>query len=132
MLTTAAREAGATAFRVGIIPDDARTLMNALEDQLIRADLVLTSGGVSVGAGDVNGAVAEPVGLDDSHQPRIGTPPEQPDIVLDRGQVHGQPRAFPKRLATSDRERGHASPCRSPKPRRTHARAGPKIVMTRG
>jgi molybdopterin molybdotransferase len=53
MLTTAAREAGATAFRVGIIPDDARTLMNALEDQLIRADLVLTSGGVSVGAYDV-------------------------------------------------------------------------------
>ncbi len=53
MLTTAAREAGALAFRVGIIPDDARTLMNALEDQLIRADLVLTSGGVSVGAYDV-------------------------------------------------------------------------------
>ena len=27
--------------------------MNAIEDQLIRADLVLTSGGVSVGAYDV-------------------------------------------------------------------------------
>ena len=46
-------EAGATAFRVGIVPDDSRTLMNAIEDQLIRADLVLTSGGVSVGANDV-------------------------------------------------------------------------------
>ncbi|HVD26939.1 MAG TPA: gephyrin-like molybdotransferase Glp, partial [Mycobacteriales bacterium] len=53
ILTTAAREAGATAFRVGIVPDDSRTLMNAIEDQLIRADLVLTSGGVSVGAYDV-------------------------------------------------------------------------------
>ena len=53
ILTTAAREAGATAFRVGIVPDDARTLMNTIEDQLIRADLVLTSGGVSVGAYDV-------------------------------------------------------------------------------
>ena len=53
MLTTAAREAGATAFRVGIVPDDARSLMDAIEDQLIRADLVLTSGGVSVGAYDV-------------------------------------------------------------------------------
>ena len=53
ILTTAAREAGATAFRVGIVPDDSRSLMNTIEDQLIRADLVLTSGGVSVGAYDV-------------------------------------------------------------------------------
>jgi molybdopterin molybdotransferase len=53
ILTTAAREAGATAFRIGIVPDDARSLMNTIEDQLIRADLVLTSGGVSVGAYDV-------------------------------------------------------------------------------
>jgi molybdopterin molybdotransferase len=53
ILTTAAREAGALAFRVGIVPDDDRSLMNAIEDQLIRADLVLTSGGVSVGAYDV-------------------------------------------------------------------------------
>jgi len=53
ILTTACREAGAVAFRVGIVPDDDRSLMNAIEDQLIRADLVLTSGGVSVGAYDV-------------------------------------------------------------------------------
>jgi molybdopterin molybdotransferase len=53
ILTTAAREAGALAFRVGIVPDDDRSLMNTIEDQLIRADLVLTSGGVSVGAYDV-------------------------------------------------------------------------------
>jgi molybdopterin molybdotransferase len=53
ILTTAAREAGALAFRGGIVPDDDRSLMNAIEDQLIRADLVLTSGGVSVGAYDV-------------------------------------------------------------------------------
>jgi len=53
ILTTAAREAGATVFRVGIVPDEQRKLMNAIEDQLIRADLVLTSGGVSVGAYDI-------------------------------------------------------------------------------
>jgi molybdopterin molybdotransferase len=53
ILTTAAREAGALAFRVGIVPDDPKRLMDAIEDQLIRADLVLTSGGVSVGAYDV-------------------------------------------------------------------------------
>lgn len=53
ILTTAAREAGALGFRVGLVPDEPRRLMDAIEDQLIRADLVLTSGGVSVGAYDV-------------------------------------------------------------------------------
>ena len=53
LLTAAAGEAGAIAFRVGIVPDDPRVLIDTLEDQLIRADLVVTSGGVSVGAYDV-------------------------------------------------------------------------------
>jgi molybdopterin molybdotransferase len=52
-LTTACIEAGAIAYRVGIIPDDGRRLLEALEDQLVRADLLVTSGGVSVGAYDV-------------------------------------------------------------------------------
>lgn len=52
-VAAAAREAGAIAYRVGIVPDDGRELMNVLEDQLIRADLVVTSGGVSAGAYDV-------------------------------------------------------------------------------
>jgi molybdopterin molybdotransferase len=53
LITAAAREAGAIAFRVGIVPDDPRTLVDTLEDQLIRADVVVTTGGVSVGAYDV-------------------------------------------------------------------------------
>ena len=53
MLTTAAREAGAIAYRVGIVPDEPRRLLERIEDQLIRADVVVTSGGVSVGAYDV-------------------------------------------------------------------------------
>jgi molybdopterin molybdotransferase len=53
LLTAAALEAGAIAFQVGIVPDDPRVLIDTLEDQLIRADLVVTSGGVSVGAYDV-------------------------------------------------------------------------------
>jgi len=53
LLTLAAREAGAVAYRVGIVPDDPRQLLDTLEDQLIRADVVVTSGGVSVGAYDV-------------------------------------------------------------------------------
>lgn len=52
-LTAAAREAGADSYRVGIVPDDPRALLETLEDQLIRADVVVTSGGVSVGAHDV-------------------------------------------------------------------------------
>ncbi|MFI0907225.1 gephyrin-like molybdotransferase Glp [Streptomyces sioyaensis] len=52
-LTAAARAAGALAYRVGAVADDAQTLRSTLEDQLIRADLLVTSGGVSVGAYDV-------------------------------------------------------------------------------
>jgi molybdopterin molybdotransferase len=52
-LTAAAIEAGAIAYRVGIVPDDPRQLADTLEDQLVRADMLVTSGGVSVGAYDV-------------------------------------------------------------------------------
>jgi molybdopterin molybdotransferase len=52
-LTAAAIEAGAIAYRVGIVPDDPRRLADTLEDQLVRADVLVTSGGVSVGAYDV-------------------------------------------------------------------------------
>jgi molybdopterin molybdotransferase len=53
MLTAACREAGAIAYRVGLVPDDPTLLLETLEDHLIRADLLLTTGGVSVGAYDV-------------------------------------------------------------------------------
>jgi molybdopterin molybdotransferase len=46
LLAGAAQEAGATAYRVGVVPDDPRRLLDALEDQLIRADVLVTSGGV--------------------------------------------------------------------------------------
>ncbi|MCQ4208712.1 molybdotransferase-like divisome protein Glp [Streptomyces longispororuber] len=52
-LTAAARDAGAIAYRVGAVSDDAETLRSTIEDQLIRADLIVTTGGVSVGAYDV-------------------------------------------------------------------------------
>lgn len=52
-LTAAARDAGAIAYRAGAVADDAATLRDAIEDQLIRADAIVTSGGVSVGAYDV-------------------------------------------------------------------------------
>ncbi|GHE24296.1 molybdotransferase-like divisome protein Glp [Streptomyces thermodiastaticus] len=52
-LAAAARDAGALAYRVGAVADDADTLRSVVEDQLVRADLLVTSGGVSVGAYDV-------------------------------------------------------------------------------
>jgi molybdopterin molybdotransferase len=53
LLAAAARAAGATAYRVGIVPDEPRAFTEALSDQLVRADLVVTSGGVSEGDYDV-------------------------------------------------------------------------------
>ncbi|HEY0871481.1 MAG TPA: gephyrin-like molybdotransferase Glp [Acidothermaceae bacterium] len=61
-LTSAAREAGAIAYRVGIVPDDPTKLMAIIEDQLVRADLVVTTGGVSAGAYDTVKAVLSRLG----------------------------------------------------------------------
>ncbi len=52
-LAAAATELGALARHVGIVADDAREVTAMLEDQLSRADLLITSGGVSAGAYDV-------------------------------------------------------------------------------
>ncbi|GGZ00603.1 molybdopterin molybdenumtransferase MoeA [Streptomyces nitrosporeus] len=52
-LTAAARDAGAIAYRVPAVADDAESLRATIEDQLIRADILVTTGGVSVGAYDV-------------------------------------------------------------------------------
>jgi molybdopterin molybdotransferase len=53
MLAAAARSAGAIAYRVGIVSDDPQEFSDALSDQLVRADMVVTSGGVSKGTYDV-------------------------------------------------------------------------------
>lgn len=64
-LTAAARDAGAIAYRVGAVSDDAETLRATIEDQLIRADIVVTTGGVSVGAYDVVKEALSSVGDED-------------------------------------------------------------------
>ncbi|MFL6022404.1 MAG: gephyrin-like molybdotransferase Glp, partial [Marmoricola sp.] len=53
LLAAAARNAGAIAYRVTATPDDPETFVEALSDQLVRADVVVTSGGVSKGTHDV-------------------------------------------------------------------------------
>ena len=61
-IAAAVQEAGAIAYRVGPLPDDASTLLAALEDQLVRADLIVTTGGVSAGAYDTVKAVLSRLG----------------------------------------------------------------------
>jgi molybdopterin molybdotransferase len=53
LVAAAARDAGAEAYRVGIVPDDHARLLDVLESQLLRADLLVTTGGVSMGAFDI-------------------------------------------------------------------------------
>lgn len=53
LLTSAARDAGADARRVGIVPDDHSLLLDTLETNLLRSDILITTGGVSKGAFDV-------------------------------------------------------------------------------
>jgi molybdopterin molybdotransferase len=53
LLAAAARDGGAEVYRAGIVPDDKRRLLDLLDAQLARADLLVTSGGVSMGAYDV-------------------------------------------------------------------------------
>jgi molybdopterin molybdotransferase len=53
LISAAAKDAGADARRTGIVPDDHAKLLDVLETQLLRADLLVTTGGVSTGAFDV-------------------------------------------------------------------------------
>jgi len=49
MIVAAAREAGCLAYRQAIVPDHPEQVLRAIEDQLGRADLIVTTGGVSMG-----------------------------------------------------------------------------------
>jgi molybdopterin molybdotransferase len=65
LLVAACREAGADAYRVGPIVDDEAQFLEAVEDQLHRCDLILTSGGVSMGAYDTVKTVLSRLGTVD-------------------------------------------------------------------
>lgn len=62
LIAASARAAGAIPYRVGIVSDDPDEFAEALSDQLVRADIVVTSGGVSKGAYDVVKAVLKDSG----------------------------------------------------------------------
>jgi molybdopterin molybdotransferase len=62
MLTAAVRALDCIPFRVGCVRDDARTLLSVIQSQLVRADVVITTGGVSMGAYDTVKEVLSRVG----------------------------------------------------------------------
>ncbi len=51
-LSTAIADAGGQTYRVASVPDERQILRETIEDQLVRADLILTTGGISYGSGD--------------------------------------------------------------------------------
>ena len=63
MIAAAAREAGCLAYRHAIVRDNPEDVLPAIEDQLGRADVLVTSGGVSMGGEhDVVKAALEQLG----------------------------------------------------------------------
>lgn len=61
-LEAAVRDTGATPVRVGVVTDDRAVLSEALEDQLVRADVVVTTGGLSESQHDTLADVLAPLG----------------------------------------------------------------------
>jgi len=65
LLAAAAKAAGAQVYRVGQVIDDRNSLKRLIADQLLRADLILTTGGVSQGDFDIVKAVMPEMGACD-------------------------------------------------------------------
>lgn len=61
-LRTAVRDVGAVAIQVHPVTDSNAELREALEDQLVRADVIITTGGLSEGEGDTLRDVLSPLG----------------------------------------------------------------------
>ena len=61
-MASAVADAGGRAFRVAAVPDELSALAETIEDQLVRADLVITTGGLSAGQGDTVKEVLAPLG----------------------------------------------------------------------
>ncbi|MDO5681748.1 MAG: molybdopterin molybdotransferase MoeA [Propionibacteriaceae bacterium] len=76
MVAAQARAAGAQVFRVGAVGDDPAVLKQTISDQLVRADLIVTTGGISEGDWDVVKAVAPELGMVDFA--KIGMQPGKP------------------------------------------------------
>ncbi|NYI71693.1 molybdopterin molybdotransferase [Naumannella cuiyingiana] len=65
LLAAAAKAAGAQVYRVGLVSDDPDEIKQTISDQLVRADLLVSSGGVSQGDYDLVKSVLPELGLTD-------------------------------------------------------------------
>jgi molybdopterin molybdotransferase len=100
-LTAAARAAGAIAYRVGAVVDEVETLRATIEDQLIRADIIVTTGGVSVGAYDVVKEALSSLGgaMDEADGARLGNGHvEFRTLAMQPGKPQGFGRIGPGRI----------------------------------
>jgi putative molybdopterin biosynthesis protein len=61
-LSAAVRESGGKPVYLGVVPDDKTELRKALEHALASADMVITSGGVSVGPKDLTPQIVDSLG----------------------------------------------------------------------
>lgn len=83
MIAAAVRATGAIAFRVGAVGDDPRQFQRVLSDQLVRADLVITTGGLGHSRRDVVRQVLGGLGTVSFH-----------DVALDPGRDQGFGRVY--------------------------------------
>ncbi len=80
-LCTAVKESGAKPIYSGVVPDEKEPLRNALEHALASANMVLTSGGVSVGPKDIIPATVDSLGSPGVFISGIAVKPGKPATV---------------------------------------------------
>lgn len=68
MLAALVQQMGAVAYRVGPVADDIESVRQVLEDQLVRADLMLVVGGISASSYEAIVEVANGLGTMDIHR----------------------------------------------------------------
>jgi molybdenum cofactor synthesis domain-containing protein len=80
-LSTAVWESGGKPVYLGVVPDDEAALRKALERALASADMVLTSGGVSVGPHDLTPKIVNSLGKPGVFVSGIAVKPGKPTTV---------------------------------------------------
>jgi putative molybdopterin biosynthesis protein len=80
-LSTAVRESGGNPVYIGVVPDDKAALRKALEYALASADMVLTSGGVSVGPHDLTPQIVDSLGKPGVLVSGIAVKPGKPTTI---------------------------------------------------
>jgi putative molybdopterin biosynthesis protein len=80
-LSAAVRESGGKPVYLGVVPDDSMELRKALEHALASADMVITSGGVSVGPRDLTPQILDSLGKPGLIVSGIAVKPGKPTTI---------------------------------------------------